>query len=433
MKKIYALFLALGAFVSLSAQEKGIDFSGNVESHWGFAAPWTESETSAGRTTIGNTAVTGKLNAYCGNSSAYIEGTAGYEASQIFDTGFYAKLKEAWVDYSSGSWGFRIGRQKTAWGKADGIDITNIICPDDTSSVSAVVSDDDKLAIDALRVSYNKDSFTVDAYWIPFFTPTALPYKNIDFNKPEAAIWNSEYGLKISGYFSAFDVSLYGFYGWDSLPIMNYTPVYAVAPPPDPASPSGIYPDGIYERVLMIGADAAVPLGQTVLRFETAFFPDRHFQKKSSQIVQEKIIALATSLANGTPVEAVDASLTRNELSYLIGLDWMPSDWTITVQYFGKYVFGSLDELDRKNNYVHGATYNVSKKFMNELLELSVSGIIEFNEMDAVVMPSVSYSVSDEIKISGGAYLFIPGPSENGTYGVYKDYSSFFIKAEYNF
>lgn len=419
--------------MSVSAQEKGIDFSGKVESHWGFSVPWTDSETDAGRATIGNTSVTGKIDAFCGNSSAYIEGTAGYEASQVFDTGFYAKLKEAWVDYSSGSWGFRIGRQKVAWGKSDGIDITNIICPDDKSSVSAVVSDDKKLAIDACRISYSKDSFTVDAYWIPFFTPTALPYKNIDFNRPETAIWNGEYGLKISGYFSAFDVSLYGFYGWDSLPIINYTPVYAAAIPSDPASPSAIYIDGIYKRVMMIGVDAAVPVGQTVLRFETAFFPERHFQKNSSLIVQEKITALATALSSGRQPEEVDSSLTRNELSYLIGLDWMPSDWTITVQYFGKYVFGSLDELDRKNNYVHGATYNVSKKFMNELLELSVSGIIEFNEMDAVVMPAISYSVSDEIKVSGGAYLFIPGPAENGTYGVYKKYSSFFIKAEYNF
>ena len=41
------------------------------------------------------------------------------------------------------------------------------------------------------------------------------------------SIWNGEYGLKLSGYFSALDFSLYGFYGWDDKPVLDYEMTYS--------------------------------------------------------------------------------------------------------------------------------------------------------------------------------------------------------------
>ena len=314
------------------------------------------------------------------------------------------------------------------------------------SSFSAMTGDDSKLTIDALRLSFSGEQFTADAYWIPFFTPTALPLDEenplrkfvvpsaVDFpvapgttislpveineiEKPKTAIWNGEYALKLSGYFSACDLSLYGFYGWDDIPLLDYTLTGAYP------SFTGISVSGNYRHMGMIGADAAVPIGETVIRIEGAFFPLRSIQKSAEKIIEEKMSVV-------TDVEVYEK---HNELSGLVGVDWMPSGWTITAQYFCDAVFGNLDALEREDAFTHGASLSISKSLVNETLDLSLSGLVNFNDFDSLISPSASYSISDQIKVVGGAYIFLPGPDRDGEYGKYKDLSTIYIKARFSF
>ncbi len=416
----------------------GVDFSGEVSTSWGVFAPWTNEDT-AWDFSLGNTNFTGKVDAWYGNNSALAEGTIGYDAlSKKLDF----SLGELWVDYTESFWGVRIGRQKAAWGKADGIDITNVLCPSDMSSFSAMTGDNGKLAVDAIRLSFSGNSFTADAWWIPFFTPTVLPLDEgntlrkfivpatIDypipamnttlhlpvtinqFKKPELAIWNGEYGLKLSGYFSALDLSLYGFYGWEDTPLLDYGMTFGE--PLDPSNPATALPNGItvggeYKRMTMVGTDAALPIGPTVLRLEAAFFPQRYFQKKEG------------------------GSLKNNQLSALAGLDWMPSGWTLTAQYYCDYIFGDLDTLERTDAWQHGATLSVSKSLVNETLELSFAGVIGLNDYDSMLSPSVKYSLSDQISLDASAYIFLAGPDRDGKYGAYKDLSTIAINASFKF
>ena len=402
----------------------GVEFSGEVSTSWGVFAPWTNEDT-AWDFSLGNTNFTGKVDAWYGNSSALAEASVSYDALTK-DLDF--SLGELWVDYTESFWGVRIGRQKAAWGKADGIDITNVLCPSDMSSFSAMTGDDGKLAVDAIRLSFSGNSFTADAWWIPFFTPTVLPLDEgntlrkfivpatIDypipamnttlhlpvtinhFEKPELAIWNGEYGLKLSGYFSALDLSLYGFYGWDDIPLLDYG-----------ITAEGVLVGGEYKRMAMVGTDAALPIGPTVLRLEAAFFPQRYFQKKEG------------------------GSLKNNQLSALAGLDWMPSGWTLTAQYYCDYIFGDLDTLERTDAYQHGATLSVSKSLVNETLELSFAGVIGLNDFDSMLSPSVKYSLSDQISLDASAYIFLAGPDRDGKYGAYKDLSTIAINASFKF
>ena len=432
MKKLIILTMLGVLATSLLTAEGGVEFSGDIETLWGVGAPWTDSDTSAGRFSLGTTNFTGKLDAYYGNSSAYAEATFSYDAVNTaggnLTNGFDLSLGELWLDYTESIWGLRIGCQKAAWGKADGVDITNVLCPSDMSSFAAMISDDSKLAVDAIRLSLSGNQFTADLYWIPFFTPAALPLDEGNslrkflipstfelpipamntvlslpvtiggIETPEIAIWNGEYGLRVSGYFSAFDLSLYGFYGWDDTPILNYG-----------MTSEAIVVSGKYERMAMIGADAALPIGETVLRLETAFFPQRYFQKEEG------------------------GSLQRNQLSALAGIDWMPSGWTLTAQYYCDAVFGELDELERTDSYQHGATLSVSKSLVNETLELSFAGMVGFNDFDSMLSPSVKYSVSDQISLGVSAYIFLPGPERDGKYGAYKDLSSISLNAKFSF
>ena len=443
MKKLFLITMSLLLAASLLTAEGGAEFSGDIETLWGVGAPWTDSDTKAGYFTLGTTNFTGKLDAYYGNSSAYAEATLSYDAVNReggnLTNGLDLSLGELWLDYTESFWGLRIGRQKAAWGKADGIDIANVLCPSDMSSLAAMTSDDSKLAVDAIRFSLSGNQFTADVYWIPFFTPSALPLDEANplrkfivpqtfelpipamntilsipvtidgIETPEVAIWNGEYGLRVSGYFSALDLSLYGFYGWDDTPFLDYTISYGEAQPPYPAMPNGLTVNGKYERMVMLGADAALPAGETVLRLETAFFPQRHFQKTEG------------------------GSLQRNQLSALAGIDWMPSGWTLTAQYYCDAVFGDIDELERTDSYQHGATLSVSKSLVNETLELSLAGILGLNDFDSMLSPSVKYSLSDQISVGTTAYIFLPGPDKDGKYGAYKDLSTISINAKFSF
>lgn len=403
------LIISILLFFSQLIFAEGVEFSGDISTSWGVFAPWTNKDT-AGDFSLGDTNFTGKVDAWYGNSSAFAEGKVSYDA---LTNSVDFSLGEVWADYTSSFWGIRIGRQKVAWGKADGIDITNVVCPGDMSSIAAMTSDDSKLPVDAVRLSFSGNQFTADAFWIPFFTPAVLPAEKvagIPIEKPELAIWNGEYGLKFSGYFSMLDVSFYGFYGWEDTPFVDYKM----------PSPPAIIPSAKYKHMAMVGLDTAIPIGPTVLRSEAAFFPKRNFQKDAQTLVKENMTGTA------------ETTKELNQLKALIGLDWMPSGWTLTAQYFCDYVFGNLDNLDRKDAYTHGATLSISKSLLNETMDLSLAGVVNLNAFDSLINPSLNYSLSDQINIKTGAYILLPGPDEDGTYGAYKDYSSIYINVKFS-
>ena len=82
MKKIILLSILGVLSVSLLSADGGIDFSGEVSTRWGAAAPWTDSDTAAGRFTIGDLSFTGSIDAYYDNSSALAEGTVSSRLSR---------------------------------------------------------------------------------------------------------------------------------------------------------------------------------------------------------------------------------------------------------------------------------------------------------------------------------------------------------------
>ncbi|MCR5188036.1 MAG: hypothetical protein K6C97_03800 [Treponema sp.] len=431
MKKIFfglaLTFLSIGLF----AQE--INFSGDLSTNWGLYSPWTE---EAWDFSLGKTDFTGAIEAYSGNSTCFFESSIGYDFAQ---STLSASINEAYIDYTESFWGIRIGRQKWAWGKADGINITNSVFPEDSSSL---FTEDSSLGLDSFRLSFYGNSFTLDAMWIPFFRGTVLPLEDSNplkkyivpetytlsipeydlekeiaisigsITEPELKIKNGEYALKASGYFRALDLSLYAFYGWDKSPILNYTgenlDMFGI--------PDTITVDASYQRLTMFGLDVALPIGEFVLRSEGAFFPNRHFQTSADYI-----------LSDG------ETSLKQNQLMGLAGLDWMPNGWTITAQYYCDYVFNKSQDLDRTQDYIHGASLSISKTLLNESLNLSLSGILALNYYDSVITFDCDYSLSDQISLATGLYAFIPGPEEDGTYGKYKDLSTIYIKAQYKF
>lgn len=419
-KKLQALLFALLFVAALPAQELAL--SGELSTDWGVLAPGTE---SAGDFSLGTSSLELSLDAYSANSSLLVQGVLAYD---VLSSSLDFDFTEAYIDYSDTFWGVRLGRQKVSWGKADGIAITNSVFPEDFTSLFL---DDSTLAIDALRFSVYQDYFTLDAYWIPFFTGTALPLEEGNLlrkhivpdtagglpvlvgglESPDFSLANGEYALKLSGYFPLCDVSVYAFYGWDKMPLLDYSVNLT-----EEGQPTAITLGGSYERMAMLGMDAAFPLGETVLRFESAFFPNRLMQLSAEEILSGS-----------------SSGEKHNQLSCLVGFDWMPSGWTITAQYYFDYAFGDLAGLEDDRSFTHGATLSLSKTFLSETLEVAFSGMLGLNDFDSALVPQVVYSFTDSLKGELGAFVFLPGAEADGAYGAYKDLSTVYVSVGYSF
>ena len=438
MKHSILNVIAAGVFaIGLPAFAQEIEFTGSLTTQAGIGLP--NADDNKGDFLTGQTVFDGTMKSYLGQSMAYVNGqvifdaigsqsTNGYSAFASDNGNFALHLKEAYLDWRGDLFALRVGRQIAAWGKADGIQVADVLCPKDDSKMIASTYKDSRLGIDAVRLSLLTDKAQFDAYWIPIFTPSLLPlaknnplrkcilpdsYEGIkvsepDFDLPKKTIYNGEYALRASTYLSALDLSFYAFYGWDDNPFMSYA-----------IDSSGIKVGGEYKRMAMLGADAAIPAGDFVFRFEAAYFPQRSIQTDSKKQAAGEIL---------------DASKKAHQVIGLAGFDWTPSGgWTITAQYFADLICNYSSDLERKL-YQHQMTLSLEKSFINETLTLSATGALDLNELSSTAELECAYSFSDAITLSAIVDLFLKGiDGKEGQYGAYESLSCGTLKAKISF
>ncbi len=417
-----AVFGAVCVLSASFAFSQDITFSGSAKTAVGVFIRGD----NAGDFSPAKETVSGEIDARFADCAVFIAGNAYFNAlaansggSFSVTDGLGAELQEAYFTWTSNEFGngltagLKFGRQITAWGKADGIRIADILCPQNLASLGTSNYSESRLGIDAIKGTLSGTYFSADAYWIPFFRPSALPFESWnplrkalipssvgavpvvlgDISKPEPNIANSSYAARVSFWFPAVDFSLYGYYGFDDSPNFMYTP--GAMPPPK------ITVTGKYYRYGMAGFDLAVPAGAFVIRAESAFFIERALQLGQTSLGGYK---------------------RKNELRALAGFDWNKNGWMLTAQYYGDVVFDYVDSLAR-DAYEHGATANLSKTLFSETLTLSCTGLVRLNDLDGFAGLKAKYSLTDEISLALAFDGYFPGPKSDGTYGKYKDLS----------
>lgn len=456
MKKIAAVFsiAAALALANTTAPRSAwaVDFSpaGKIQGLAGVGLGFDKK--NAGDFLLGNLRLDGSLKMYEGDCSAFIDGflmgdaigsQSSFQAADfVSDNGaFRLRLKEAWMDYDGGFWALRIGRQSTAWGKADGLQVADVLCPKDENTLLAREYADSRLSVDAARLTFKNDAFVFDAYWIPFFAPSALPLaeknplkrvmipKSVslgptgaaipvaqvtksNFDLPSLAIENSEFAARLAAFFPFADFSLYGFYGFDREPCLTYSLLLDGG-----GNPQALSVNGSYKRMLMIGADAAIPIKEVVLRLEAAVFPQRTFAASAKEQLM-----------------GAEKFRDKNQLVALAGFDWTPSSWTITGQYYLDALLDGDAHLDRET-YRHQISLSVSKSFFQDTLDLSLAWLLGLNDFDNFIKLQAKYSLTDSMALTLGSDLLVNGPDKDkkGFYGAYQELSAIWLKAEYNF
>lgn len=351
-----------------------------------------------------------ELTAESGEMRGFLSGDLFYNDIETEED--QLRLREAYLDYQAGKWDFRVGRQVIAWGKADNVTVTDLICPIDYRDYFCYEFSDTKKPVEAAKTRFRKGDMTTELVWVPFFEAVGYPAADNPWLKtdeassiivqtadqPEKNLKNSEWFGRVTFNREGFDYALSAFHCWWD------TPVYQLV-----TANSAAFLQGEYYRVSGVGGEFSVPVGDLVIRGETAFFEGRRFERDSYS----------------------KDYLERAALKMLLGLDWYPGDnWTVTAQVADEKILDyDKDMAEDEHDWL--GTLKLTKKLLRETLTLSGLICAALDETDYYLKLSGEYALTDELHLICGL-LFFDGDTD-GVFGQYRDKDGFLFKLRYSF
>ncbi len=329
------------------------------------------------------------------------------------------ELREAFVEYVADSWDLRVGRQIIVWGKADGVAITDIICPRDYAEFFAAEYDDTRIPVDAAKWRYLGNSFDLEFIWLPRFIPATFPQQgspwfretgfpagvHVEYqavSEPELNLENGEFAAKASIYTSAVDLAVSCFRTWHDTP----TAYREVVSQGDSVRVS-FRPE--YERTVLYGAELSKPWGDVVLRAEAAYFTGLCFEPAD---------------------ELSEEMFERDVLKWMVGADWSPGgNWIVTVQFVDGFIL-DYEEAIADDEHSMLVTTSVSKTFLRESLELSGITYLGMSDNDMYARMAADYELADALHLSVGVDVL---SGDGGRFGAYDDNDQIWVRAKYSF
>lgn len=342
-----------------------------------------------------------------------------------------ASLREAYINAYIGPFDFRVGHQIVTWGRADGINPTDNITPQDMLARSPE-EDDRRKANFVFRSFLNVNPLRIEAVWVPAFSSSVIPTDiiplpegiSIESDSPRPLIRNSAVGLKINLELPSFGGSVSYFNGFNPSPGLF-------------ADLAGFLDGGGNLTVLLkpyrmhiIGADFSTTLWHSLgLRGEIAY------------------------RRPGGDYEA-NSHIPHPDFYCVLGIDReFPGNVSVVLQYVGRYVMDFHDlsapadpvkvlqyELDLKNRLIHYQLHELSHSvswrlgwnLRHQTLELEFSGLVNVTSGELYLKPSITYDISDGFKFILGGEMYA-GPADT-LFGLADSYlSSIFTELRISF
>ncbi len=323
------------------------------------------------------------------------------------------ELREAFFQYTTNNWDFKVGKQIVIWGVADGMRITDIISPMDYTEFLARDYDDIRIPVNAFRLKYVKPSYNLDLIFIPisefFVLPVdeknpwsitnsfTMPYVTNMDNMPEHTLKNSEFGGRFSFFLSGIDFSVSALHGWNKNPVFSYDYL---------SNNDTLQLTANYERLNMLGMDFSMPVSKFVVRGEIA-----EYFNELQEINNNK-------------------KIKKNATYFLLGVDWYAgNEWTLMAQYYHKLISNYDESMTTDQNTAY-ATISVSKSLLRSTLKLSAYAYIDVLNKGSFTRFSADYSFTDQIHLMAG-YDWFNG--DEGMFSYYQDNSEYWVKAKFCF
>ena len=309
-------------------------------------------------------------------------------------------LREAYAQTALGNFDLRMGRQITVWGRADKVNPTDAWS---TRNYTLLVPNDEdqRLGVASLQGTWNLGAYRVIGLWQPEWRSPVLPIpplpRGISLQNIAPTHPAGQFGIKLDHSGEGVDWSV------SYARSINRTPDLAIV---SQGLPAGTSVAPLYRHVEVIGADAAVPVGQYGLRAEIAY--------------------TKTGNRGGN-----DPFAQNNNVFAVFGVErTFIGELNVNAQYLYRRTFDlrdpdpnaapdirllTLEERVLSNQLAtntHGASLRINYKAWNETLEMELAGVVWFKNGDTAIRPKVTYAFTDRLKvILGGEIYRGPGRS----------------------
>ncbi|TPV96495.1 MAG: DUF1302 domain-containing protein [Myxococcales bacterium FL481] len=338
-------------------------------------------------------------------------------------------VRDAYVDWFVGRLDLRLGQQIIVWGRADGINPTNVLTPIDMR-IRSPLEDDRRMGNVGLRFSVDLRPIRVEGVWMPLFVPANWPALDLgdqielaEPDYPDARLANGLGAGRVHLELPSFELSGSYVYGHAPLPGLTFHSYDLLAESP------------------------VVRLSRTAYQHHVAGFD-------FSTAVGD-LFGLRGEAAYRHPLEYDSTLHTPNpDLQYVAGIDREFGQLSLIVQYYGRYVFDwdalpapeysdavldELADLDQplspiteerflasiddqlaiRNRLLHAQVKAVQHaislraeyKLLHERLGLSVFGMANVSTGEWMAYPKLAFSVADGMITSVGAEIYM-GPSD---------------------
>jgi hypothetical protein len=371
---------------------------------------------------------------------------SGYEYGEQINR---FQLREAYADLYLGDFDLRAGQQIIAWGRADGINPTNNLTPRDYF-VRSPEPDDMHMGNFLVRGRYTIQSrIRLESIWVPVYRHSVYRFDLFDMPEfinftdpysPDAAIKNGSFAAKVEFLLDRFDGSISWFNGYDPMPGIEAEPL-----PATPGENPGVDMYAKPFRQQTVGLDFSFGLGSFGIRGEAAY------REPDSDSKGEIFVP-------------------NRDLRYVLGIDRSFGIFNIMVMYSGQYVFdfeemqvlGDMPEfepellqqpavwgllgplLDQQLAGFNRVIFDQTKEIMHSLaakpaismfhnvLDLEVFGLYNFSTEEWTLLPRLSWSVSDNLKLGIGGQYF-KGPANTRYELIAPVFNGGFLELRYTF
>ena len=335
-------------------------------------------------------------------------------------------IREAYVDFTSGPVGVKIGKLISPWGKATAFNPTDMVTPLDPT-VRSPDKDDIYLGTWALEGQLVLGtSMKVTCTWKPLFNSSVLlidpipqpDYVNfLEVKNPGLELKEGSYGIKFDLHSRPIDVSVYWFEGYQPWPGIG---IHSFEIDSSTLEPIALNLQEYPFRIYMAGIDFSIPMGPVIIRAEGAFqhtilnteefeylpLPDLSYTAEAEwSDLQNTLIAgyYGKYIFDYIPsVACPSLSVNQDQLFLLIQQGYPPTPETIDGAIREQLkAFNRLYTYQLEKNY-HSVFFIWKGSYWHEKVELTVPLIYYITTGEWVLQPMITYAPTDGARITLG-------------------------------
>jgi hypothetical protein len=328
------------------------------------------------------------------------------------------ELREAWAGYHTGNFEVALGNQIVKWGKADGFNPTNVITPTDHFLLTDE-PDDQRLSNFMVQAKFRpSEKIVLTLIGIPVFEPSVYRYELFDMgkgtmflpaSKPPQALQHSNWAVKSDFRLGRADLALSWFNGYN--PAYGFGIDTVIFTP----SPDIRYRPAFY-RKQMFGADMAMPVGRSIVRFEAAWsrpegeVPEMYIPNEGFAYVagfERQWLGITAILqyvgSYTTDFAPLEKPVLLNPLDPLSQMQFALETIHYESAQFNRKVFFQQEEFN------HAVSVSLVRSFAYETLDVNVSTYYNITSEEYLLRGALTWKINDQLKASVGGSL-MQGP-----------------------